>query len=700
MKQVVQPISGGSVTVLDVPRPRISATEVLVRTVTSVISPGTERAVSRLAQSSLLAKARARPDLVRQVVNKARTEGISSTAKAVRSRLASDVPLGYSAVGVVVEVGDAVEGIRPGDLVATGGAGKANHAEWQAVPGLLCSVVPSGVEPDDAAFATVASIALHGLRLADVAAGSNVVVVGLGLIGQLAVRLAIASGCNVAGIDLHDTRLDLAAEAGALAARERGELTTAEILAWSRNRGADVVLVCAATKSSDLMARVPALCADRARVVIVGDVGLDLDRGPFYERELTLLFARSYGPGRYDRSYEDWGVDYPAGQVRWTEGRNMEAVLDLLAAKRLHVSDLVTHRFAIDAAAEAYDLLERNGETALAITIAYPVEPRPDAPVVLRADPTPSGPGVGWVGAGAFSTSVLIPAFQDAGFGNLVAVASASGLSARRLGERAGFARAVSGADAVINDPDVGVVVVATAHDTHAVLVAGALEAGKHVWCEKPLALSLDELDLVRAAYAPSGRVLFVGYNRRFSPAVAQVRTAFAGRSAPLTIVYRVAAGPVPVGHWYADRRQGGRLLGEACHFVDTCAALVGAEPATVHATGGDLLTGDAAISMHFADGSLAVVVYTAAAPRGVGKEWVEIVSGDKRAVIDDFRSLTIDGEKTAPRHQDKGHRAAVRAFAAALRDPSTATATIASMFATSEATLRAAATLGSDVAL
>ncbi|MCA1711763.1 MAG: bi-domain-containing oxidoreductase [Actinobacteria bacterium] len=495
MKQVVQPIGGGPVEVLDVPRPTVGATEVLVRTVASVISPGTERAVTSLAQSSLLAKAKARPDLVRQVVKKARAEGVASTLQTVRARLASDLPLGYSAAGVAVEVGEAVAGIRPGQLVATGGAGSANHAEWQAVPGLLCAAVPEGVAAQDAAFTTIASIALHGLRLAEVRPGSKVVVVGLGLIGQLAARLAMAAGCDVAGIDVAAEPLRVASESGVLALAEQGEQTTEAVLRWSRGRGADAVLLCAAGSSSDVAQRTPALCRDRARVVVVGDVGLQLSRTPFYERELSLLFARSYGPGRHERAYEEYGIDYPAGQVRWTEGRNFEAVLDLLASGRLTVADLVTHRFPIAAAEGAYELIESRREPYLAVGLTYPeTQPEREPPLLVGSARTSATPAVGWIGAGAYSTGVLLPAFSAAGFNRFVAVASASGLSARRVAERIGFEKAVSGADQVIDDPDVEVVVIATPHDTHAEYVVRALQAGKHVWCEKPLALTLEEL--------------------------------------------------------------------------------------------------------------------------------------------------------------------------------------------------------------
>src|SRR5579859_7494066 len=435
-------------------------------------------------------------------MRKAQTEGLPATMRAVRSRLDTDVPLGYSAAGLVVEVGASVDGIRVGQLVATGGAGKANHAEFQAVPGLLCAVVPELVPAEDAAFATLASIPLHALRLAGVGPGSKVVVLGLGLVGQLAARLAIASGCNVAGIDPSEFARETAASIRVLALDESGDATTEQILGWSRGRGADAVLVCAADSSSGPMTRAPALCRDRAAVVMVGDVGMPPRRTPFYEREITLLFARSYGPGRYEPSYEAWGVDYPAGQVRWTEGRNQEAVLDLLAAGRLRVSDLVTQSFDISEADGAYRLLEERTEPCLAIRLTYPPASGPDRPVQLRPRATGhTAPGIGLAGAGAFATGTLLPAFREAGFERFVAVATASGVSARRAAERHGFEKAVSGAAAVIDDPDVGVVVIATPHDIHAELASRALAAGRDVWCEKPLALTCDDLDEVEKAW-------------------------------------------------------------------------------------------------------------------------------------------------------------------------------------------------------
>jgi predicted dehydrogenase len=709
---VVQPLAGGSVEVLEVPRPTAGSTDVLVRTVASILSPGTEGALTALARSSPLAKARARPDLVRQVVRKARIEGVTATAQAVRARLAGDMPLGYSAAGQVIEVGAAVTGIRAGQLVATGGAGKANHAEFQAVPGLLCAVVPDGVVAQDAAFATVASIALHGLRLAEVGPGSKIVVVGLGLVGQLAGRLAMAAGCDVAGIDPAAPARAMAASSGVLALDEVADVTTERVLAWSRGRGADAVIVCAASPSSGPVTRVPALCRDRATVVIVGDVGLSLDRTPFYQRELSLRFARSYGPGRYEPSYEVWGVDYPAGQVRWTEGRNLEAVLDLLAAGRLRVSDLVTHSYEIGDAALAYQLIERRTDPYLAIRLTYPACPvgllaaGGELPIQvgsqsaqglrLAGQAARSSPGVGWIGAGAFSAGILLPAFRAAGFDHLVAVTSASGLSARRFAERHGFQTAVSGASAVVDDADVEVVVVATPHEMHAELAALALTARRHVWCEKPLALTNDGVDAVEAAWRGSGRQLMIGFNRRWSPAVLAAQRALAAVPAPKFIVYRVAAGPVPDGHWYLDRRHGGRLLGEVCHFVDTAQALVGAGIEQVASVlGGDLagdragLPGsDAVVSLRFADGSMATICYGSAMPVA-GKEWIEVMAGSRRLVIDDFRSAKLDGRTLWKGRQDKGHRAQVVAFWQAVRGD--AVLPTGPMIATMRATIAAA---------
>jgi predicted dehydrogenase/threonine dehydrogenase-like Zn-dependent dehydrogenase len=669
VKQVVQSVGGGPVRVVELPRPEPGPTEVLVRTEVTTISAGTEGAVTALAQASLLQKAKARPDLVKQVFRKASVEGVGAAYRAVRSRLGEDVPLGYSGCGRVVAVGEYVADIRVGDLVATAGQGWASHGDYQVVPGLLCARVPEGVTAADASMATIGSIALHGLRTASPTAGEKVVVIGLGLLGQLTTRLALASGCDVFGIDVSDFPVERARSSGATAAREGGGDTNRSVLEWSRGRGADVVIITAADKSSRIIDRVPAICRDRARVVVVGDIGLHIARTPWYEKELDLRFARSYGPGRYERSYEDWGVDMPIGYVRWTEGRNLEAFLDLVASGRLAVSDLATHSFPVAEAPEAYRLIEERTEPFLAVQLTYPElsgtdRARVDLPARTRGVGS-EGPRIGLIGAGAFARTVLLPAFKDAGVREFVAVASATGRSAVQVGEQFGFRRAVSTPEQVIEDPDVDTVVICTPHDSHARLAAAALRAGKHVYCEKPLALTIEELEEVEAAYAESDATLFVGYNRRWSEPHRLVKEHFAGTDGPLVITYRVNAGRLPERHWYHDRRQGGRLLGEVCHFVDTCIDLVDAPVTATHVIGdrdGELLLSqNLAVTMSFADGSVAVITYAADGHPGVEKERIEVLGRGRSALLVDFADVTLDGALARKSPQDKGHRASVR---------------------------------------
>jgi predicted dehydrogenase/threonine dehydrogenase-like Zn-dependent dehydrogenase len=659
MRQLVQSVRSGELTIVEAPDPLIGPTEVLVQTTHSLVSAGTERAVRELASASLLQKAKARPDLVRRVLRKAREDGIRATTNAVRARLDDDMPLGYSGAGVVLEVGEAVAGVRPGMRVATGGAG---HGELQVVAGLLAVPIPDDVTNEQAAFATVASIALHGLRLADVGPGGSVCVVGLGLIGQLTVRLALASGLRVFGVDLRDWKVDMATSAGASGSVERGDETTRAILEWSRGHGVDAVLLTAATSSSDPVQLAPSRLRDRGTVVVVGDVGLDLKRTPLYEKEISLKVARSYGPGRYERAYEDWAVDYPVGQVRFTEGRNLASVMDLMAMGRLDVEDLITHRFAFDKADQAYSLLADDSSRLLGVQLTYAeVRSTPQVSPLRKASSTDS---VALIGAGAFTKGVLVPSIQASGLGPIVSVSSASGATAARLADRIG-ATAVT-VDQAIDDPAISIVVVATTHDTHAELTARALRAGKHVFCEKPLALSHEQLDEVRMAWEESGCHLAVGFNRRYSPDIDAVTRRLATTSGPLVVNYRINAGSLPPTHWYHDRRQGGRLIGEACHFVDTCLALVGCPVVDVVARGGGLderlLTEDFSIMLAFEDGSTATISYGAGGHPSAGKERIEIIGRGHSIVVDDFKVLIVDGERS--RHsQDKGHAAQFVAF-------------------------------------
>jgi hypothetical protein len=693
--QIVQSVGRGRLRLANVPRPTISATEVLVAPSASVLSPGTERAVRDLARTNLLGKAAARPDLVRQVRRRLVSAGPASTLRSVRDRLGEEMPLGYSSAGTVLEVGEAVAGLAPGDRVAAAGAG---HGELQVVSGLLAAPVPAGVDLADAAFAAVGSVALHALRLGEVGPGSRVVVVGLGLVGQLAVRLAVAAGAEVAGIDARSDRLERATAGGAaLVLVEDGDTTTDQVLAWSRGRGADAVVVAAASSSSDPMHRAAAVARDRAHVVVVGDVGLDLDRRPLYLKELRVVVARSYGPGRYDPSYEDLAVDHPVGHVPWTAGRNLEAFLDLLASNRLRVDDLVTHDVPFAQAADAYALLDDASSAALGVRLRYegvdgsttPAPPSSTAPT------PPTGDRLGIVGAGRYVTATLLPALQAAGFERPAAICSAGG-SAARVAEGDAVDRAVASLADLLADPEVGTVVVATPHAEHAEQAADALRAGRHVWCEKPLALDQEQLERVRSAWQAGDRELLVGFNRRHAPTVRAAVAHLQPRTGPLVITYRVATPPLPEDHWYHDRRQGGRLLGEVCHAVDTCAALVGSTVRLVTAVGGGdheaLLLDHLVVSLAYDDGSVAAITWTPGGHPSTTKERIEAHGGGRSAVIDDFASIALDGGRAQRSRQDKGHEAMARAFRAALRsgEPWDTEAALAS----TEATLAAAEAL------
>ena len=651
VRQLMQSIRSGELSLSEVPMPTPGPTQVLVATSRSVVSAGTERAVNQLASANLAQKAKARPDLVRQVISKARAEGIRSTAQSVRSKLDDQMPLGYSGVGVAVDVGEHVDGIRPGMRVATGGAG---HGDYQLVSGLLAVPVPDNVSDTNAAFATVASIAMHGLRLAELGPGSRVCVIGLGLVGQITCRLAQAAGYLVSGIDVKDHAIAGASESGVLALSELDGQTTRIIREWSKGRGVDAVLITAASKSSGPVARAAEIARDRASVVVVGDVGLELDRRPFYHHELTLKVARSYGPGRYERAYEDWAVDYPAGQVRWTEGRNLESVLDLLSAGKVDFSDLVTHEFELADMGAAYSVIDSQ-EPFFGVQLTYP--PRSASTVAANKTLTvgvsaaqTSRRRVGIIGAGNFVKATLLPAIKASPLGPIQVICSAGGTSARFLADKHGIPKVSTSSSDVINDPDVDLVVIATPHDTHAELVIEALNAGKHVFCEKPLAMNEEELDRIEAAWLASGRVLHVGFNRRHSPAAARAKAVLGDAGGPLVITYRVNAGELPEDHWYKDRRFGGRLIGEACHYIDFCGALNGDTEPEAHVFGSGLgeqqLDEDFVISLRYPNGGVATISYASGGHPGMPKEQIDIVGRGHAISINDFKDMTIDGKR------------------------------------------------------
>lgn len=660
---------------VDVSVPQTVSGTLLIAARASLISAGTERTKIVTGEKNLLQKARARPDLVKKMVDRARVEGVRSAVAVARDRLAALTPIGYSAAGVVLQVGAGVTGLAPGDRVACGGEG-ANHAEILCVERNLVARIPAGVAFEDAAYATVGAIALHGVRQADVGLGDVVGVIGLGLVGQLATRLLVAAGCTVLGIDLDPRGVELASRAGAHGLQRHDPMLEPRVASLTRGIGLDAVLLCASSASPDPLHLAARLLRDRGRVVVVGETRIDVDRAPLYEKELELRMSRSYGPGRYDRDYEEHGRDLPPGYVRWTEQRNMQAFLDLVATGRVVPTELTTHRFPIEQAAEAYRLIAHPAEEErpFGVVLTYPETPTtvaPRSPAIRR--PVSAAPGIALVGAGAFARATLIPALA-ATSARRVAVASSRGLTAADVARRFAFERAAASFDEILADETIDGVVIATRHPSHAALAAAALRAGKAVLVEKPLALTHEQLDEVEAALTDDS-LLMVGFNRRYAPLTERLRTAIAGCD-DLTLAARVNAGLLPADHWLHDPEDGGgRFIGEGCHFVDLLCHLAGtpaieAGAVAVPQPGRPIACSDSVSAvMRFPNG-VASLVYSGGGDSSLPKERIEIHGGGLSAVLDDFRLLTLHRGNRATRvkkAQDKGHRAQVAAFVAAL---------------------------------
>jgi predicted dehydrogenase len=703
MKLVLQSVRTGEVRTTEAPAPQVRPGQVLVRTEASLISVGTERMVLEFARKSLLAKARARPDLLRQTLDKAQREGILPTLEAVRSRLDQPLALGYSSAGTILAVGAGATGFAVGDRVACSGGGYAVHAELVAVPTNLVAPIPeppaaaadatgdgattrpmrAPVAAEEAAFATLGAVALQGMRLADARLGEVVAVIGLGLVGQLLVQLLRAAGCRVAGLDPQPDRAALARRLGADATATEPAAMRALVARLSGGHGADAVLIAADTPSNEPVALAGELARDRGVVVAIGAVGLQIPRKVYYDKELDFRVSRSYGPGRYDPAYEEQGHDYPVGYVRWTENRNLRAFLELLAARQVDVGALITHRIPIAEAERAYDLIAgKTGEPCLGVVLTYPDEPdsarRVDlAPPPARAAPPAPAPSLrlGLLGAGIFASLTLLPALQKVRGVERVGVCTAGGLSARHVGGRFAFRYCTTDPDEVLHDPAVNTVVVLTRHDLHARQAIAALEAGKDAFVEKPLALSRDQLVAVLRAQQATGRRLTVGFNRRFAPLVQDLRRFLASRQRPLLMTYRVNAGAVPAGHWTRDPAVGGgRIIGEAIHCLDLLQFLAGAPPVEVTAQApqvADAAEDDCLITVRLADGSLGTVIYAADGDRAFGKERLEVLGAGRVAVLDDFRALElVHGGRRRTRTQrlrpDKGHRGEWQALVAA----------------------------------
>lgn len=677
MKQVVQHVRTRKLELAEVPEPGPRAGGVLVRNVASLISAGTEKTITDFAGSSLVSKARQRPDLVRQVLDKVKKDGVGPTLQTVMSRLDQPIALGYSCAGVVEAAGRGAEEFAAGDRVACAGMGYASHADLVYVPRNLAVAIPAGVSFDDAAYVTLGAIALQGVRVTEPRLGDAVAVIGLGLLGQLAVQILRASGCRVLGIDLDPGKVALAREMGAEAAVVRTDDVAGAVAAFTAGRGADAVLIAAATSSNDPVELAGEIARDRAVVTMVGATGMEVPRKPYYEKELQLRLSRSYGPGRYDPEYEEKGRDYPVGYVRWTERRNMEEFLRLVAQGQVTPSKLTTHRFPIDRAEAAYDVIQGKTEEPFSgVLLTYPERrAEPVRRIELKAAAPRAGAlGVGFVGAGNFARAMLLPRFQKLSGAELVGVSTASGMNAKTVGDRFGFRYATTDTPALLADAGVHAVVVATRHGSHARLAADALRAGKAVFVEKPLAIDRAGLDDVLAAQAETGGVLTVGFNRRFSPLAAEVKGAFAP-GLPVAISYRINAGHIPREHWTQDPEDGGgRIVGEVCHFVDLCQFLAGDDPVEVfaHALGGPEggMQDTVAITLRFARGSVATIAYFATGDKSFPKERVEVFGGGAVAVLDDWREVTVSRAGKRKRvkklSQDKGFDEEVAAFAKA----------------------------------
>lgn len=674
MKQILQNLKTGTTDIIEVPAPICKPGHLLIATQRSLISAGTERMLVEFGQANLVAKARAQPDKVKQVLDKMRTDGLLPTLETVFARLDQPLPLGYCNAGVVLEVGAGVEDFTVGDRVISNGP----HAEIVCVPKNLCAKIPDSVSDEEAAFTVLAAIALQGVRLVNPTIGENIAVIGLGLIGLITVQLLIANGCRVLGIDLNEERLALAREFGAEAVNVgAGGDPVAAGMAFSDGQGIDAVIIAAATKSNDPMHQAAQMSRKRGRIVLVGVVGLSLSRADFYEKELTFQVSCSYGPGRYDEMYEQQGQDYPYGFVRWTEQRNFMAILDLMSSGKLDVAPLIARQLPQHAAAEAYRALTEERE-ALGIILAYPDPPtEPKRIVTIRPARHARASGkavVGMIGAGNFTGLVLAPALAKTP-AVLKTIASSGGTSATLVAQKQGFAQATSDYKTIIDDPEINTVFITTRHNSHARMTIEALQAGKHVFVEKPLALTPEELQSVREAYEKTdGLQLMVGFNRRFSPLAVRMHNLLQQRAQPISAIYTVNAGHIPANHWTQDPAVGGgRIIGEGCHFIDLLYYLIGAPLTGVEARmlgdapGVEVRSDKMTILLDFADGSTGIVHYLSNGSKSFPKERVEIFSDGRVLVLDNFKSLQgygwngVKKERTA--RQDKGHQAEVAAF-------------------------------------
>lgn len=701
MKQVIQNLKTGNLIVEEVPPPILKNGGLIVRNAFSLISAGTERATLAVGQSSIVGKAKKRPDLVKQVLNSVKREGLFNTYKKVMNRLGTPKALGYSSAGIVIRVGDEVNEFRVGDRVACGGGGYATHAEEIFVPQNLCVTASGNVSFEEAAFATVGAIAMQGIRQAEVSLGEKVAVIGLGLIGEIAVQILKASGCQVFGIDIDSDAVALAKELGVDGAAIRGKDDILQMInSFSNSVGVDAVIISAETSSNDPIELAGKILRDRGRVVIVGAVRADIPRTPFYEKELEVRFSRSYGPGRYDPTYEEKGIDYPIGYVRWTEKRNMESFLKLVADGRINLKRLITHRFKIEDALEAYKMITNKSEKYIGVLLDYgePRNKNTESIIVVnpRLETRPVAEiNVGFVGAGNFAQSSLLPHFKQFKDVNLKGVATATGINAKNVARKFGFEFCTTDSSEIIKNPGINCVFIATRHNLHGKLVIEAIKHDKHVFVEKPLALSEVELKKIIEAYETHPVKLMVGFNRRFAPILEEVRNFFGVRRSPMVINYRVNAGSIPRSSWILDPEEGGgRIVGEVCHFVDLIQYLSDSKPVKVY---GESLSGidndSVAITMSLKDGSLGTISYVTNGDMSLPKERIEIFAGNSVAVVEDFKSVSFfkNGRQRKSRKikKSKGHKQEILAFINSLKNETESPVDFESMILTTLTTFR-----------
>lgn len=682
MKQILQNLGTGITEVVEVPCPQIKPGHLLIRTHSSLISAGTERMLVDFGKANLLNKARQQPDKIRMVKDKIKTDGILPTLESIRNKLDAPIPMGYCNVGEVIEVGDQVSGFSVGDWVASNGC----HAEIVLVPKNLCVKIPENVDAETASFAVLGAISLQGIRLLQPTLGEVFAVTGLGLLGILAVQLLRAQGCKVLGLDFDANRLELAHQFGAepvFLAKNEDPLKTA--LAISKGRGLDGVLITTSTSSNEPVQQAAQMCRKRGRIVLVGTAGLEISRADFYEKELSFQVSCSYGPGRYDENYEKNGNDYPLPYVRWTEQRNIEAVLEMMSERNIFVEPLITHRFPILQAADAYQLISKK-QQALGILLQYSSPKKISSDTLQqrhvefsdnKASINTSVTTIGFIGAGNYATQVLIPAFKKTGV-PLIAVASQTGVSAVHAVKKFGFYQATTDTQAVIADPNLNTIVITTRHNTHAELVSQALQAGKNVFVEKPLALTHSELNKIISVYNTprdfAKPYLMVGFNRRFAPHIVKIKSLLSTLRESKTIVITINAGEIPLHHWAHNLEiGGGRIVGEACHFIDLLRHLVAAPIRSYQVENLGATKDKATITLKFSDGSIGTIHYFANGHKAFPKERIEIFCEGKILQLDNFRSLRGYGWKRFKKlnlwRQDKGQNHCVKAFTQAIQN-------------------------------